>query len=503
MNIIGKFFKDKKNVAAQSKKLPQTLVDEIAGIKTVAQMYSFTKKILNPDEVLKKTGKNISVFQKLENEGQIATCIESRNAGVTSLKYHLVFEDGTHQDFYDNLLKNLDISNIIEDILKAPLYGFQPIEIMWGINSEGFVIPTSLTAKPQKWFYYNSENQLCFDKKGCPDGYVITDDLKKFLVPRYKPSYENPYGKSILARCFWDSVFKKGSMEFWMKFAERYGMPFMYGKYQQGMSAEEIDKLLNSLEDMIQDAVAVIPDNSSVEILESGGKSSSAEIYKGIIDICDKNIAKNILGQTLTTETGSSGSYALGNVHLQVRQDIINSDKRLVEKTLNKLFQWIEELNFGTNSQAPTIEFFSETGIDKNIAERDKILTETGIKFTKKYYTKTYNLEDDDFELVKDNNTSEELRTEFSESQPQFKSETIKQDLIDDFTNSFSDASLEKIISPKLNAILSHFAENQDIQTAIDDLSILYPEDNTKTLEETLAKALFLSNIIGASDVKN
>lgn len=503
MNIIGKLFKDKKNTPAKTRKLPKTFTEEIAGVKTVAQMYSFAKRVLNPDEVLLKTGKNISVFRKLENEGQIATCIESRNAGVTSLKYHLVFNDETKKDFYETLLKNLDITGIIEDILKAPLYGFQPIEIMWGINSDGYIIPTSLVAKPQEWFYYNNENQLCFDKKGCPNGYIITDDLKKFLVPRYKPSYNNPYGKSILARCFWDAIFKKGSLEFWMKFAEKYGMPFMYGKYQQGMSEEEIDKLLDSLECMIQDAVGAIPDNSSVEILDTGGKTGSAEIYRGIIDIADKNIAKNILGQTLTTETGSSGSYALGNVHLQVRQDIINSDKRLVEKILNKLFKWIDEFNFGPNSQAPTIEFFSETGIDKTVAERDKTLTETGIKFTKKYYVKTYNLKEDDFELVNDDNNSDNIKTEFSEHQSEFNSETLKQNLIDNFADSFSDAALEKIISPKLNAILSHFAENKDLQSALDDLSILYPEDNTKSLEETLAKALFLSNIVGASDAKD
>ena len=44
----------------------------------------------------------------------------------------------------------------------------------------------------------------------------------------------------------------------------------------------------------------------------------------------NSEISKAVLGQTLTTEIGSTGSYAAANTHMAVRQDIIDADKNLL-----------------------------------------------------------------------------------------------------------------------------------------------------------------------------
>ena len=68
---------------------------------------------------------------------------------------------------------------------------------------------------------------------------------------------------------------------------------------------------------------------------------------------------------------------------------------------------------------------------------------------------------------------------------------------LDNFIDSFSDNELEDIISDKIMPIIKNFAEKQDPQQALDELAVLYPEKDSKSLEETLAKAIFLSNIWG------
>lgn len=509
-------FKKKSKSTSKIKKLPPTLSEEIATIQTTAQMYAFCKKILNPDEVLRKTGHTIAVFRKLENEGQVATCIESRNAGVTSMKWRLNFEEDKNKDFYTALLKRLDVHSIITDILKAPLYGYQPIEVCWGIDESGYVVPVDITAKPQEWFEFTTDNELCFKKKGIPDGLIIKPGDKKFLLPRCGTSLLNPYGKSILARCFWEVIFKKGAKDLWMRFAERYGMPFIYGKYPDGMSDEEIQHLLTALENMIQDAVAAIPDNSTIEILEADGRSSSSDIYERLVKEADRSIAKNILGQTLTTETGDSGSYALGNVHQQVRQDIIDSDVRLVETQFNILLKWVNELNFN-GSCPPEFELYINKGIDKTVAERDKILSETGISFTKEYYKKTYNLDDEDFAL-RPTSVGDTFSEKAAAGVPgsagagpangntttaaaDINNDDIwEQNLIDGLTDYIGDGDFSRIIEPRLSAVISHFAQNRDIDEAMDALSVLYPQDGIKSLEETLTKALFLAEVIADAD---
>ena len=130
----------------------------------------------------------------------------------------------------------------------------------------------------------------------------------------------------------------------------------------------------------MQDAIAVIPDDSSVEIKEAS-KSSSAEIYEKLIDKMNSEISKAILGQTLTTEVGATGSYAAANTHMQVRQDIIDADKKLVESVINQLITWIYELNY-PNAEIPVFELYAPEDVDLTLAQRDKILSETGVKFT-------------------------------------------------------------------------------------------------------------------------
>lgn len=177
-------------------------------------------------------------------------------------------------------------------------------------------------------------------------------------------------------------------------------MPHLIGKHPRGASREETNTLADMLEDMVQDAIAVIPDDSSVEIQEAN-KSSSAEIYEKLIDKMNSEISKAVLGQTLTTEIGSTGSYAAANTHMAVRQDIIDADKKLVESVINQLIRWIYEINF-SSAEVPIFEMYAPEDVDLTLAQRDKILSDTGVKFTKEYFIKTYGLEDEDFEIRED-----------------------------------------------------------------------------------------------------
>ncbi len=80
-------------------------------------------------------------------------------------------------------------------------------------------------------------------------------------------------------------------MKFWVVFTEKYGIPHLVGKHPRGASKEETETLADLLENMVQDAIAVIPDDSSVEIQEAE-KSSSAEIFEKLIDKMNAEISK-------------------------------------------------------------------------------------------------------------------------------------------------------------------------------------------------------------------
>ncbi|MBR6127963.1 DUF935 family protein, partial [bacterium] len=384
----------------KQKGIKKGITEEIATRKRALNFYSLANILPDPDIVLKKQGKDIRIYKELLCDPHVFACTQSRKAGVLSLDWEInrgLDKDQNAEDL-ENLLKKLDIQKLISDILDATQFGFQPLEIIWKKDKSGHIMPEKVVAKPPEWFCFDDDNNLKFRTKENYYGEVVPN--KKFLLAQNNPTYNNPYGDRTLSRVFWNVTFKKGGLKFWVVFTEKYGMPHLIGKHPRGSTKEETNSLADMLEDMVQDAIAVIPDDSSIEIQEAS-KSSSAEIYEKLIDKMNTEISKAILGQTLTTEIGTSGSYAAANTHMQVRQDIIDSDKKLVEGVINQLIQWIYEINFA-NADVPVFEMFAPEDVDLTLAQRDKILSDTGVKFTKEYFIKNYGLEEEDFDIRED-----------------------------------------------------------------------------------------------------
>ena len=57
------------------------------------------------------------------------------------------------------LFADLDLSRIITERLDAVLYGYQPMEVMWG-KVGGYLVPVDVIGKPADWFVYDDDNQL-------------------------------------------------------------------------------------------------------------------------------------------------------------------------------------------------------------------------------------------------------------------------------------------------------------------------------------------------------
>lgn len=70
---------------------------------------------------------------------------------------------------------------------------------------------------------------------------------------------------------------------------------------------------------------AVIPEGATIEIIESKTSSENTDAYQKMATWIDKQISKLVLGQTMTTDDGSS--RAQGEIHEEVRQDIAQSGR--------------------------------------------------------------------------------------------------------------------------------------------------------------------------------
>lgn len=340
----------------------------------------------NPDPVLKAQGKDIAVYRELRGDALVGACIRRRKAAVKSLDWGLDRGQATSRTAkaVQDLLGQMDLERIIGQILDATLYGYQPMEVQWQALG-GLLVPVDVQAKPPEWFCFDHAGALRFKTRADPLlGELLPE--RKFLLPRQDPTYQNPYGFPDLSLCFWPLTFKKGGMTFWLNFAEKFGSAFSVGKLPSSASDEDRTEMLNSLEALIQNGVATIPDDGSVELIEMAGKSASADLYERLVLHCRGEISIALLGQNQTTE--ASANKASAGAGLEVTRELRDGDAKLVAAAMNELVRWVVELNWG--GPAPVWSLWDQAAQDQLQASRDKSNHEAGARYTNSYWQRAY-----------------------------------------------------------------------------------------------------------------
>lgn len=378
----------------------------------------FEALLPDPDPILTDMGVALETYNRLLNDAHVWACYESRTSGTQSHEWRIepaaegsTLANKKAADFIKTVMDGIDVGAVIADMLDAIFFGYSPIEVIWAqtpsiravpetTRTDGPSVwrPVNLIGRPPEYFAYDQNNRLRFISRDHQwDGELLPD--RKFLVTRHHATYRNPYGQRVLSKCFWPVTFKRGGIKFWSICAEKFGMPWVLGKVPRGTNETERERILSSLVQMVQDAVAVINADQTVEFLDDSSRATSGEFYDRLVNAANNEISKAILGQTLTTEIGDKGSYAASQTHFAVRNDLIGSDKKMVAAAFNTLFRWITELNFAT-AQPPTFSWWEAEDVQKDWAGRDvvlvKALSPAGVTLSPEYFKRKYNLADID-----------------------------------------------------------------------------------------------------------
>lgn len=350
---------------------PAGLHTEIATRGRSADAWGTESLLADPDPVLLKQGQDISLYRRLLSDAHVWCCYQNRKSGTLSCHWEVRpparSKGNRHAEnlaygLISDLMEPWDMPQIISDMLDAPFYGISPLEVIWDRSAAdsggGHWLPSRIMGRPPEWFAFDQDNRLRFlSREHLLAGQPIPE--KKILLVSHHATYQNPYGERLLGRCFWPVTFKKSGLKFWSIFTEKFGMPWVVGKVPRGTGERERARIMVNLDRMVQDAIAVINDDERIEFPEAHGKQASADLYHQLIALCNHEISKAILGQTLTTEVAAQGSYAAAAVHLNIQRDLIEQDKRLVSAAFNQLFGWITELNWA--AAAPPRFVFQQT----------------------------------------------------------------------------------------------------------------------------------------------
>ena len=351
----------------------------------------------NPDKVLGNNGNDIQIYKDLLIDPHLTATILQRKMQVLQMGWE-----------------------VVSQMLDSILYGFNVSEIIWGtsihsaknsgtlsnpIQNIKRIIPKEIIAKPQEWFAFDNENELMLryiSQKAAR--HSATDSLKKlpkykFILSRHQPTFSNPYGEKILSKCYWPVKLKQSSIESWNELIEKYGVPYLIGVVSDTATEAEKEAVIDDLLDMIENNVVTRGASQQIEIKEQASYDIG-QMFEKMVEFQNKEISKAVLSVTLTIDSGTSGSYKASDVHRQMLEYIGISDKKIIEGSLNTMFDYYTELNYGKNSEKIRVKLSKKEAITDETAGRDKTLSEIGVKFTKGYFRKKYNLSDEDFELA-------------------------------------------------------------------------------------------------------
>ncbi len=237
----------------------------------------------------------------------------------------------------------------LAELLDAVPYGLAVSEVVWerrsGPGGVSALAPARLLSRHPRRFTFTADNELRLLTAAEPvTGEALPE--RRFLVFAPYGRHEDPYGLPQLRSVWWLAWFKRQVLRFWVMYCEKYGSPTAVLRHPLGATGREQAAYRRIVASLQQETGLVVPEGVGLEFLEAT-RSGGAECYRELVTFANAEMSKALLGQTLTTESGESGSYSLGRVHQAVREDIVRSDAQALAALLNgTLVRWIVDLNF-------------------------------------------------------------------------------------------------------------------------------------------------------------
>lgn len=333
--------------------------------------------------------------------------------------------DRERADWLDRLLADLpDWDGALTHLLDALSKGMAVLEIVWGHDREGRVVPAHLKPRNPGRFVFGADGELRLVDEGEAlglhrasdrgaaqngngvrlNGHAFTSNAahvslqgrrlpdRKFIVLIKDRTDERPYGKGLLERLYWYWWFKKNNLKFWVLYNEKFGSPTVVAKHEGAITPEERDRLIDVLESLQADTGVTVPEGVALELLESR-RSSAGDTYADLANWCNDEMTRAVLGQTLTTGEGRrGGSLALARVHEAVRFDYIRTDACFLMDAVNaQLVRWIFDFNFGTDVPSPRWTIDLQPEIDREVEVGiDRQLLQMGVPLPLRYFYEKY-----------------------------------------------------------------------------------------------------------------
>lgn len=297
-----------------------------------------------------------ATYNQMQTDAMVQTALTVKKLGVLAAPWKLEPADGSSEakrraEFVEEAFARMEgsPSTILSNAMDAFAKGWSIQESVYEPDGDHVWLAVVRAKDPA---HFGLDMDAFGRMKGLtlrlPGEIPLDLPRDKFVVYQHRSGYGNAKGTSDLdaAHKHWQA--KQTLLAAWKLHLERFAMPTVLGKYARGLPATEQTELLASLDNLHRLTSILYPDE--IELTTLGGSKEPSTGFMEALDFHNREIARAILGQTLTTDEGRRvGSLAMGKVHLQVlllqleaiRKDL--ADRVMTEQVVRPLV----EMNFG------------------------------------------------------------------------------------------------------------------------------------------------------------
>lgn len=215
---------------------------------------------------------------------------------------------------------------------------------------------------------------------GYPTGNTQEPDPNRYIIHRgHLLTTPDNWGGPMRSLVFW-WLLSVMDREWWARFLDRYGSPFLVGKYDQNDDASR-SILERAFSYATKIGGLVVSKETEVEIKQAATQSSG-DAYEKFLQIAQREKSKLILGQTLSAEAQSTGLGShVAQEQGEVRSDIRQFDGMMLAQCLRDqlLTQFVRINNLP--GRAPKLVWGSESADDaKAVSEMLESLSRAGLE---------------------------------------------------------------------------------------------------------------------------
>lgn len=343
-------------------------------------MQEVTKRLFN-DVYLNEKDLTLYDIDKILKDTDVDTAIKKIERAVAGKELIIWSDNEKNRKLIDEIqdrFNNVKFNRIFKYFLRARYYGYSCFEKVYNpdysLNSLVFI--------PEKYVLYDTLNKKWVIRAGTEEKEI---NYEKFLLSIHEWNVAEKTGKSIftgLRKCFLDKEMFRAQLR---GLAQKYGDTIIIFGYDSVEDEEDVRKKAEDIKKMQGGKTAIgIPTDNNIPLKDNlyvmTLSDLDTEVYTKLEDREKERLIQNILGGTLTMESGNgTGSYSLGQIHQESFDEVVEECCSFISDSMQQLLEF-DGRYFGYDSKEFYFKLETKKDRDKEIELEEKEAKNMGLK---------------------------------------------------------------------------------------------------------------------------